>query len=166
MLGDATTILDVGTGDGHLARHLTQVSDAKFLGLDVCPQPKTFIDVCHYDGHTFPFENNTFDCVLMVDMLHHADNIPRLVSEASRVAKHFILIKDHFWKTRLDWLTLKFADYIGNIPYNVPLPYNYLRLEEWRELFEQHALETVSHDTFKYIRMEPAHHILVKLATA
>lgn len=162
-LDGVTSILDVGTGDGHLANYLSQASGCPIVGLDVCLQPHSYIKVHHYDGHTFPFEDNAFDCVMMVDMLHHTTNIDQMVSEAYRVARRFVLIKDHYWNNRLDKVTLHVADYLGNIPYNVPLPYNYLRLDEWKALFHRHNPGEISHATFKFNPLEPAHHIMVKL---
>jgi SAM-dependent methyltransferase len=163
LLDRGSTVLDVGTGDGHLAHHLTQSSGCHIIGLDVCLQPHTYIDVHHYDGCVFPFQDNTFDCVMMVDMLHHTTNIDEMLSEARRVSRQHILIKDHFWNNRIDKAVLHMADYLGNIPYNVPLPYNYLRLEEWGRLFRRHKLSEVSRATFKYSRLEPAQHIMVRL---
>ncbi len=163
LLDMGSTVLDVGTGDGHLAHHLTQSSGCHIVGLDVCLQPRSYIEVQHYDGHIFPFQDDTFDYVMMVDMLHHTTNIDQMISEARRVARYHVLIKDHFWNNRLDKATLHLADYLGNIPYNVPLPYNYLRLDEWSRLFRRHKLSEISRDIFKYSRFEPAQHIMVKL---
>ena len=163
LLDRGSSVLDVGTGDGHLAHQLTHPSGCQFVGLDVCLQPHTFIKVYHYDGRVFPFRDNAFDCVMMVDMLHHTTNIDEMLSEARRVARRHVLIKDHYWSNRINKVTLHLADYLGNIPYNVPLPYNYLRLDEWGRLFRKHKLSEISRATFKYTRLEPAHHIMVKL---
>lgn len=165
LLNGVTNLLDVGTGDGHLAKHITQAVGCHTVGLDICLQPYSYIKVHPYDGHTFPFEDNTFDCVMMVDMLHHTTNIDQMISEACRVSKRFVIIKDHYWETRMDIITLHVADYLGNLPYNVPLPYNFFRLEEWKKLFYRHNLNEISQATFKYNRFEPAHHIMVKLET-
>lgn len=163
LLHDVSDVLDVGTGDGHLAHHLKEASGCHITGLDVCLQPESYIDVHHYDGRTFPFDDNAFDCVLMIDMLHHTEDIERIVAEACRVARRCVLIKDHYWQTRIDMAMLHAADYLGNIPYGVPLPYNYLRLEEWESLFERHNLGEMNRATFKYMPLEPAQHIMAKL---
>lgn len=165
LLHDVDDILDVGTGDGRLGRHLMDTTGCHITGLDVCLQPRTYIDVHHYDGSRFPFADNAFDSVMMVDMLHHTNNIEQMISEAQRVARRFVIVKDHYWNTRLDVVTMHVADYLGNIPYGVPLPYNYLRLEEWQDMFRRHKLVELQQITFKYNRLEPAHHILVKLRT-
>lgn len=165
LLHDVDNILDVGTGDGHLGRQLMDATGCHITGLDVCLQPHSHIDVHYYDGSTFPFADDTFDSVLMVDMLHHTDNIEQMLSEARRVARRFVIVKDHYWNTRLDVAALHVADYLGNIPYGVPLPYNYLRLAQWQDMFRRHRLVELECATFKYNRLEPAHHIMAKLRT-
>lgn len=40
-----------------------------------------------YDGHTFPFENDRFDCVLATEVFEHLFNVDRILSELHRVMK-------------------------------------------------------------------------------
>jgi SAM-dependent methyltransferase len=163
FLNDVGTVLDVGPKDGKLAYDLMEKSECQMTGLDVHLQPYTYIDVHHYDGGTFPFSDNAFDCVMMIDMLHHTENIEQILSEAKRVARRFVIIKDHYWQTRFNLLSLYLGDYLANMPYGVPMTYNYLRLAEWGRLFEQLQLAKVECSTFKYTFLEPAAHIVVKL---
>ena len=53
------------------------------------------IPVTIYDGRTLPFEAAAFDALIIVDVLHHADDPALLLREAARVARRSILIKDH-----------------------------------------------------------------------
>jgi len=165
-LQDVESVLDVGASCGRLARRLADATGCRVIGIDVCLQPRSYIEVRRYDGHTFPFPDGAFDCVMMVDMLHHTDDIERMMSEARRVARRYVLIKDHYWETQLDVLGLSVSDYIGNAPYGVPLPYNYLRLEEWNDLFRRCNLKTVGNSTWKFHFLEPCKHIVVKLQKA
>ena len=52
----------------------------------------------------------------------HTAHPEHLLREAKRVARHHIIIKDHYWDTPLDLLGLKIADYMGNAPYGIDLP--------------------------------------------
>ncbi|XWX04328.1 class I SAM-dependent methyltransferase [Aggregatilineales bacterium SYSU G02658] len=165
MIDNVSTILDVGTGDGHLAHLISQETGAQILGLDVCPQPHPHIDIHLYDGQKFPFPDKTFDCVLMIDMLHHTNNVSQMMKEACRVSSQFVIVKDHFWKNRFDLSVLYVADYLGNIPYGVPLPYNFLSLLQWHDLFAEQSHTVVDIDTFKFNYLEPGQHILAKLAS-
>jgi SAM-dependent methyltransferase len=96
MLDGVTDALDVGPGDGRLSRYLMDATGIRIEGIDVARQPNQFIDIHQYDGYNFPFADNSFDCVLMVDMLHHTHNIERVMSESHRVARRFVLVKDHY----------------------------------------------------------------------
>lgn len=166
LLNDVTTVLDVGPGDGRLSRYLMDMTDCQICGIDVFMQPQQYIEIQQYDGHVFPFDDDSFDCVMMVDMLHHTTNIEQMIAEASRVARQSIIIKDHYWENRFDLTALRVADYLGNIPYNVPLPYNFLSLTEWEALFHTNGLTEINRSSMKFARVEPAKHIVVKLQVA
>ncbi|MEX1020074.1 MAG: class I SAM-dependent methyltransferase [Litorilinea sp.] len=163
FLHDVTNVLDVGASDGQLAHQLTDSTGCHITGIDVCLQPYSYIEVRRYNGRNFPFDDNAFDCVLMVDMLHHTTDIEQVLAEARRVARRFILIKDHYWDSQFDVRALSMADFVGNAPYGIPLPYNYLRLTEWEHLFHDHNLGEVSRATFRYNSLDLLKHIIVKL---
>jgi hypothetical protein len=79
------------------------------------------------------------------------------------VSRRYVLIKDHYWDTPLDLAGLCVADYLGNAPYGIPLPYHFLRLEEWVSLFRRHGLRIVSWGAWKLHPLDPCKHIVVKL---
>lgn len=74
----------------------------------------------------------------------------RVLAEAARVARRRIIVKDHHWHHRLDWLTLAFSDYLGSRAHGIRLPYNYLRLPEWEALFAAVALREHSRELFRH----------------
>lgn len=157
------TVLDVGCSCGRLGRQLADRTGCNIMGVDVNLQPNPKLALCLYDGHNLPFNNNSFECVMMVDMLHHVNHIEHVISEALRVSSQYLLIKDHYWENRFHLLGLRVSDYIGNAPYRVPLPYNYLRLETWRATFERLNLTVVSCQTWKYHPLEPCPNVVFKL---
>ncbi len=110
--------------------------DVECNGVDVLVRPDTIIPVMEFDGMTLPYEDNSFDCVLIVDVLHHTDHQERLLKECVRVARQCVLIKDHRCESHLDRLTLKGMDWVGNKSHDVNLPYRYLSNTQWEALFE------------------------------
>lgn len=163
-LKGCNSVLDLGASCGRLAFRLQErAPHIKFVGVDTCVQPKTFIEIKKYNGKTLPFKGNAFDCVIMVDVLHHDKDPLHVLKEARRVSKKYILIKDHYWVSSVDFKLLKYADYIGNKPYGVDLPYNFLRLSDWAELFRKSNLEVVSSRTFRYNLFDPCKHVIFKL---
>ena len=145
MLGAEGTVLDLGCGDGSLAK---AVMDRKpgliFRGIDVFVRPRTAIPVEVFDGVTIPAASGSFDWVTIVDVLHHTDNPGHLVAEAARVARKGVVIKDHLRDGLFAYSTLRFMDWVGNKGHDVRLPYNYLSRQEWDAIFGQIGLKAQS----------------------
>lgn len=136
-LPQGASVLDVGCGDGSIARRiLDHRPDLSLEGIDVLIRPETAIPVLPFDGTTIPHPDNSFDAVMFVDVLHHTEDPMVLLKEAVRVARKGILIKDHLREGMLAGPTLRFMDWVGNARHNVVLPYNYWRERQWREAFQ------------------------------
>ena len=120
-------ILDVGCGDGLLARCIGERLEAnhRIEGIDVLVRQSTQVPVTHSNGSTIPFDDNTFDAVMFVDVLHHTDDPMVLLREAKRVTRGTIVIKDHTMNGLAAGSTLRFMDRVGNARTGVSLPYNY-----------------------------------------
>ena len=167
-LSESPMILDLGTSNGSLAANIKQVLNKRsltpeFIGCDTHIQPENFIPIVRYDGSSLPFKDNHFDTVMIIDVFHHADNPRILLEEAKRVSRKNILIKDHYWKSSKDFTSLKFADYIGNQPYGIHLPYSFLTEENWDEMIAQLKLEILESRKFRYNFIDPCKHILFNL---
>lgn len=129
-------VLDVGCGDGAVARALLDLRpDLDVAGLDVLARPQSHIPVSLFDGQSLPFENDAFDVVLFVDVLHHTDDPMVLLREADRVAKRAVVIKDHTTTGLGASWTLRFMDHVGNARHGVALPYNYWSHARWQQAF-------------------------------
>lgn len=135
------SVLDVGCGDGLIAWTIMQIrTDVVFQGIDVIERSESKIHVEIFDGQFIPKENESFDVVMLVDVLHHAKDPHNLMAEVFRVSRKNVLIKDHLLKGFLAGPTLRFMDRVGNLRYKVALPYNYWPQERWhRELKEMGA---------------------------
>ena len=138
LIEPGSSILDVGCGDGQISELiLNQVPDSKIEGIDVMSRSVSSIKVTEYDGLNFPFEDNSFDTIVFVDVLHHASDASRVLTEAGRVAKNTIIIKDHLTDGFLNEPFLKFMDYVGNKRHGVALPYDYWSESKWRSEFDR-----------------------------
>jgi SAM-dependent methyltransferase len=155
--------LDLGAGDGKLAARLSEITGCQLEGCDVVLQPKPRIKIIKYDGTSLPFDDNSFDCVILVDMLHHVVEQDQLLQEAKRVSRDCILIKDHYWESRLDWAVLVFMDYIGNAPFGIDLPYRYLTEEEWLEKFACLGCEILKSEKFRFNPLDPVKHVVYRI---
>jgi ubiquinone/menaquinone biosynthesis C-methylase UbiE len=90
-------VLDVGSGNGYvLSKYATE--GAEVYGVDITPAG---IDLCRKrfeylglkgdfrvaDAQALPFDDNTFDCVCSMGVLHHVPNTQKAVDEIFRVLK-------------------------------------------------------------------------------
>ncbi len=131
------SVLDVGCGDGLLAREISQARpDISLRGIDVLVRELTHIPVDRFNGKTIPCDDASFDGVLFVDVLHHSTDPMSLLREGLRVARKSIFIKDHLRDGLFADLTLRVMDRIGNARHSVSLPYNYWPKRRWHEAFE------------------------------
>lgn len=163
LLHEGDRILDLGASDGRLAAKLGEKVSAEFIGCDVHVAEKTWIPIVSYSGERLPFEDQSFDCVMIIDVLHHDLNPESVLKEACRVSRKRILIKDHFYNTRLEFFGLQVMDYIGNAPYGIRLPYNYLKLAEWEAILKRLNLRILHQETFRYNLIDPCQHVVYQL---
>jgi SAM-dependent methyltransferase len=142
MFPQDAKVLDVGTGDGSIARQIMeQRRDVTIQGVDVVLRAHTHIPVELFDGRRLPFSNESFDCVMFVDVLHHTEDPRTSIAEASRVSKYHVIIKDHLLEGLLaSRQILGFMDWVGNCDHGVALPCNYVSRREWEQIFDEACL--------------------------
>jgi len=155
MLSDqipaGASLLDIGCGDGSIARVIgdnklaaDEVPLAAIQGIEFAPRGNCQVACTQFDGGSIPFADATFEVCMFVDVLHHvpdSEGIGKLLSEARRVSKRYVLIKDHLSENGLDALTLGFMDWVGNRPHGVVLPYNYQSRRDWEKHFQTAGLK-------------------------
>lgn len=140
------TLLDLGAGTGHTSVLLQTKHNQNVTMLDVAPHRGAFGQMLvgqpiaahlarkhkiarrRYDGRRIPFEDNSFDVVLIAFVLHHCQSPESVLREAARVANRVVVLEDvseharfarfldallnlelfhpHEERTRSEWLTL------------------------------------------------------------
>lgn len=168
------SVLDVGCGDGQIAALLQRHRpDVNVRGVDVLVRPETHVPVEHFDGRTLPVAAESFDAVMLVDVLHHCDWPMELLAEARRVARQAIIIKDHMVEGFAADRTLRFMDGVGNRRHGVALPHAYWTPQEWTAAFRRLGLTVQSMERRLGLYAWPLNmafdrrlHFLAKLAVA
>jgi ubiquinone/menaquinone biosynthesis C-methylase UbiE len=93
FLGEERRILDVGGGTGALARHLYKAAGAQVTVLDPTPEMLRYIPA---DGpihgvvgtaEAMPFEDDSFDALIVTDAFHHFRDQAGAVAEFRRVVR-------------------------------------------------------------------------------
>ena len=160
LLPVESSMLDVGTGNGEIAKLIGErQKGTQVQGIDIMLRETTHIPVTLFDGTTIPLEDNSVDVVTFVDVLHHTNDPQILISEAARVARKAVIIKDHLSENVIDHFTLRLMDWVGNAPHGVVLPYNYAPRRDWDRWFSNAGLETDTFSTNVPLYAAPAKYI-------
>lgn len=132
--------LSVGCGEGRAERLLKESRGIDIVGVEVTMYGEQKIPVKLYDGIKLPFGRKTFDTTMFIYMLHHSENIEGMLKEARRVTRRDIIIMDHTYTGFATKSLLKLYDYFSNVFYGMPIPFNFLKADQWLGLFERLGL--------------------------
>lgn len=142
---EGASVLDIGCGDGTIGRQIADARpDIRIEGVELMARPECQIPCRVFDGTTLPVADASYDVCLFVDVLHHTLDPRTLLCEARRVARQYVLIKDHLNGNPLDDLTLRFMDWVGNRPHGVQLTYRYQSRAQWVGHFQHCGLTETS----------------------
>lgn len=134
-------LLDCGSGDGTLGALVAgQRPEIAVVGLEVHARPTSAIPVSLFDGRRIPLNDRSTDAVMLIDVLHHAEDPHLLLREAARVARRAVLVKDHLTDAWLGNVRLRAMDWVGNVGHGVALRYEYWSRQQWQSAFSDAGL--------------------------
>ncbi len=137
-LREGDRVLDVGCGNGTLGRAIMDAPDCPkgvvVEGLERAVRGGEPIKVHAYDGVSMPMPDDSYDMVIVADVLHHEQDPERLLRECRRVTRRLVVIKDHQVKGLLAQQRISFMDWAANAPYGVPCLYRYNTPSQWAQV--------------------------------
>jgi|SRR5262245_13637594 len=148
-------VLDVGGGTGLIAQAVNELFPVeRVTSVDIENRFLTTLTIrtALFDGKQLPFNDGEFDCVTLINVLHHVAKLDRLklLMECRRVCSHGpIYVKDHLSNGIVDDLRLAAMDFLGNVPFGGMVRAHYLRERHWCELLKglgYHAAERRMND--------------------
>lgn len=151
-------VLDVGGGTGVIAQvinDLFPVTSVSSVDVEDRFLDTLTIATATFDGRTLPFGDESFDCVVFNNVIHHVERGDRdhLLRECKRVAPQgAVFIKDHLATGRLDHLRLWALDVIGNVPFHGMVKAKYLTPGDWQSLAEASGYRIEASESGTYRR--------------
>ena len=141
------TILDFGAGSGLLSRVIQTRKRMKVSLVDVVNYSLVPLPFYNYDPQgKLDFDDNFFDSSLLYLVLHHADEPFKALKEVARVTKQRLIIVEGEIEQPERYLVNCFLDWIHNRIFsgvNIPVPLNFLRVEDWCRWFDELDLKLV-----------------------
>lgn len=140
--------LDLGCGNGGLCLSL------RTLGHDVTPvdvQNHSFFEEVApviYDGAHLPFEDGSFDTVLLITVLHHTPDPDAVLREAMRVSRKRIIVMEDVFQNAVQKHLTFFTDSLVNLEF-YGHPHTNRRHEEWVHTFGKLNLHISHYESFR-----------------
>jgi ubiquinone/menaquinone biosynthesis C-methylase UbiE len=155
FLESGESMLSVGDGDGYVSLRIQEKTGVEIQGLDILSYPQyrvPGIPLRLYNGNEpIPFPDNSFDVCIGVFVLHHCPNVEFILKEMIRVSSKKLIIVEDVFNNRLEHFFLKFFDLLENRTFSaqMPIPFNFLKLHEWRALFKSLDLQLIHSSQFQ-----------------
>lgn len=142
-------ILDIGSGNCALSKLLIE-SGHHLTALDISNK-SAYADFkpMIYDGKSLPFEDNAFDLVQLITVLHHVQDPEALVLEAKRVGKRLLIQEETYTSTFQKYITW-IADSVNNWEFRGH-PHTNKTDKEWEALFQQNDLQVIQKESGRFL---------------
>ncbi len=134
-------LLEIGSGPGSIIK-IFRENGHDVTGLDIADNSfDTSLMPDIYDGINMPYDDNQFDCALILTTLHHTHNPDVIITEAMRVARRIIIIED-VYDTPFQAAYTKITDSITNMEF-IGHPHTNRSDSEWRTCFNRLGLKLI-----------------------
>lgn len=141
-----SSFLDVGYGDGEIINALVKSFNlplSKAFGVEIVTRQDLShsFQPIHFDGYNIPLLDNSQDLITLLSVLHHVEELEALIRDIYRVSSPSgnVLVRDFDASTEELKIFNLVMDHIYYKVYNVipevPIPANYLSVDEWIEIF-------------------------------
>jgi ubiquinone/menaquinone biosynthesis C-methylase UbiE len=127
-------ILDVGAGDCRLDVLLKKKVGCEVVPVDVEDFNETELTLTMFDGKRLPFPDDSFDAVLLIFVLHHAEDAQAVLAEARRVSRKSVIVFEDV--TSNFWDRMMFRGFHHWLAWSekISYPFREFRPSQWTEL--------------------------------
>ena len=136
--------LDLGCGSAIVANAFKNSFNLDLTGADIVDKRVFQIPFKLYDGKNLPFEDNSFDSVLISYVLHHCQDPVIVLKEAKRVAQGNILIYEDLPENIFSSLLCKLhGKSFAWLFQEKKESCNFKKDKEWKRVFDELGLKVV-----------------------
>lgn len=144
FIGTGDRILDLGCGSAIVAKKFEQYFGSKVSGVDIIDNRVDKIDFKLFDGRVLPFEDKSFDDVLIAYVLHHCQDPLKTLSEAKRVARKRVIVYEDMPDGWWGKIRCKIHGNLFNIFFQKNrVQCNFLNQEGWEKVFKELGLNPI-----------------------
>jgi len=156
---EGNRVLDVGCGNGQFGESIAKEYKAVVSGVDVVDYAAADIPIHTYDGYSLPFEDDSFDVIIMAFMLHHVKHQDKIFKEVVRCSKSTIIIMEDIYFSPWQRLFVVWNDFHSNILtgfvkivkglegkelLGMPMPFTFRSVKGWHKFFHKYSLNIES----------------------
>lgn len=155
MIREGDRVLNLGAGDCRLDQRLARDHQCEVVSLDVDDYNETELPLVLYDGLHIPFPDDSFDVVLLIFALHHAEDPAAVLREARRVCRRHIIAFEDLLISLADRLVFRGFHRFLKWSQGFPLPQHEWPPQRWSELARDIGLAEIAQKdigrTFGYL---------------
>jgi ubiquinone/menaquinone biosynthesis C-methylase UbiE len=129
-------ILDVGAGDCRLDVLLQKKVGCEVVPVDVEDFNETQLPLTMFDGKRLPFPDDSFDAVLLIFVLHHAEDAKAVLEEARRVSRKSVIVFEDVTSNFWDRLVFRGFHHWLAWSEKISYPFREWRPSQWSQLAE------------------------------
>jgi len=139
-------VLDIGAGDCRLVVRLQKIVGCQVVPVDVEDFNVTDVPLTMFDGRRLPFPDDSFDVVLLIFVLHHAEDAKAILTEARRVCRgRVIVFEDVTSRFRDRFVFRAFHRFLARWE-GISYPFREWKPAQWSELARSLGLREESSD--------------------
>ena len=137
-------VLDFGCGNLLVAEYIKKKIDVDILGLDVIDIHTNDIPFQKYAGEKIPFPSKRFDVLYASGVLHHINDLQKLLTECLRVVKKRLIILEDTPKNYVERTVAKFLDHSNLlISHEMNLALNFKSESEWYGILQAFPVKKI-----------------------
>jgi ubiquinone/menaquinone biosynthesis C-methylase UbiE len=164
FIQNVNNILDIGSGDCIVAEQIQKDIGINITCIDRIDYNKTNLPLLVCQSENLPYEDESFDAVMLIFVLHHSKDFRIPLEEAIRVCKNRLIIIEDIYSNILERWFICLIDMLWNFRNSVAIPFNFLKNDEWTQVFPQLNLKLEHKEAFRLSFRDPVKRILFVLS--